>query len=83
MKTLIVVIHPDFNTSVINKKWVESLQKYPDKFYIHLLHQVYPNENIDIKAEQKLVGNMKKLFSNFLFIGLIVPLCLKNGWIMF
>ncbi|MCT1532725.1 NAD(P)H-dependent oxidoreductase [Sphingobacterium daejeonense] len=78
MKTLIVVIHPDFNNSVINKKWVESLQKYPDKFYIHLLHQVYPNENIDIKAEQKLVEKYEKIVFQFPFYWFNCPPLFKK-----
>lgn len=67
MKTLIVVIHPDINNSVINKRWIEELQQYPDKFYVHQLHQVYPDGRIDVLAEQQLIEQYDKIVFQFPF----------------
>ncbi len=55
MKTLVIVIHPDIKNSVINKRWVEELNKFPDKYVVHPLYEVYPDERINVLAEQKLV----------------------------
>ena len=30
MKILVIVTHPDLNKSVINKRWVAELEKYPE-----------------------------------------------------
>ncbi|MES9758852.1 flavodoxin family protein, partial [Priestia megaterium] len=29
MKTLVIITHPSLETSVVNKRWVEELKKYP------------------------------------------------------
>lgn len=67
MKTLVVIIHPDMERSVINKRWVEELNKNPDKYYVHQLHNVYPDEKIDIEAEQKLIERYDKIVFQFPF----------------
>ena len=46
MKTLIMVIHPNFKASVINKRWVEEWYKSPEKYHVHELHKLYPDEKI-------------------------------------
>lgn len=55
MKKLIIVSHPDIKKSVINKRWIEELKKYPDKFTIHDIYSAYPDGKIDIEREQKLI----------------------------
>lgn len=55
MKTLIIVIHPDIQQSVVNKRWVQELNKFPDRFVVHQLYEVYPDEKIDVAVEQKLI----------------------------
>lgn len=44
MKTLIIVIHPDIKNSRINKRWTQELEKFPEKYHIHQLHEVYPDQ---------------------------------------
>jgi hypothetical protein len=51
MKTLIVVIHPNFGTSLVSKSWVRALENHPDLYEIHQLHQVYADGKIDVVAE--------------------------------
>ena len=73
MKILIIVTHPNIQDSIINQRWIEELYKYPEKFYVHQLHEVYPNEKIDVMAEQKLIEqydkivfiNLRKCFNGF------------------
>ncbi|MCF6407108.1 NAD(P)H-dependent oxidoreductase [Chitinophaga filiformis] len=65
MKTLIIVTHPDITSSVVNKRWIEELNKYPDKYVVHQLYKVYPDERIDALAEQKLVEQYDKIVFQF------------------
>lgn len=55
MKKLIIVSHPNIENSVINKRWVEELEKYPDHFTVHNIYNSYPDGKIDIEKEQKLI----------------------------
>lgn len=65
MKTLVIVIHPNIQDSVINKRWIEELGKYPEKFYVHQLHEVYPDEKIDVSAEQRMIEKYHKIVFQF------------------
>lgn len=78
MKTLIIVIHPTIDTSVINKRWMEELNKFPEKFHIHQLYQVYPDEKIDILAEQKLIEQYDNIVFQFPFYWFSSPPLLKK-----
>lgn len=80
MKTLVVVIHPDMNNSVINKRWVEELQKFPDRYHVHQLHEVYPNLQFDIIAEQQLLEAHDHIVLQFPFYWFNCPFLLKK-WI--
>jgi len=65
MKTLVIVIHPDMENSLINKRWVEELCKYPEKYHVHQLYSAYPDEKIDVPAEQRLVEQHDKIVFQF------------------
>ncbi|UHA73402.1 NAD(P)H-dependent oxidoreductase [Paenibacillus sp. 481] len=65
MKTLVIVTHPSIETSVINKRWVEELHKYPEKYTVHELHKVYPDGNIDVEKEQQLIESHGNLVLQF------------------
>ncbi len=70
MKTLVIVAHPNINESVVNKRWIEELQKHPGRYTVHDLYTVYPDGNIDIEKEQKLVethGNLVLQFPIYWF----------------
>lgn len=67
MSVLIIVIHPNMNESKFNKKWIEELNKYPEKYFVHDLHQAYPNEKIDVDKEQKLIASYDKIIFQFPF----------------
>ena len=61
MKTLILVVHPHLNESLINKRWVEELQKHPEKYEVHQLHEAYPDGKIDVAAEQQLMERYERI----------------------
>lgn len=70
MKTLIIVAHPDLDNSVIHKRWIEELNKYPEKYTIHHLDSHYVNGKLDIASEKKLIeahGNLILQFPIFWF----------------
>lgn len=78
MKTLVIVTHPSIETSVINKRWVEELKKYPEKFTVHELTNVYPDGNIDVEKEQKLVESHGNLVLQFPIYWFNCPPLLKK-----
>ncbi|MCY9671595.1 NAD(P)H-dependent oxidoreductase [Bacillus pumilus] len=65
MKTLVIIAHPNITTSVMNKRWLEELKKYPEKYTIHELYKVYPNGAIDVEKEQKMVESHGQLIFQF------------------
>ncbi|WP_342351422.1 NAD(P)H-dependent oxidoreductase [Snodgrassella alvi] len=48
---LIIVAHPDIEHSLVNKRWIEEVKKFP----VHELYQSYPDGKIDVEKEQALV----------------------------
>ncbi|MCW3161572.1 NAD(P)H-dependent oxidoreductase [Chryseobacterium oryctis] len=65
MKTLIIVIHPKMEESLINKRWVEELNKFPEKYVVHQLYETYPDEKIDVVKEQELIESYDKIIFQF------------------
>lgn len=65
MKTLVVVAHPDLESSVVNKRWLEELEKHPDLYTIHELYKLYPDGIIDVEKEQKLIEAHEKIVLQF------------------
>lgn len=78
MKTLVIVIHPDISHSAINQKWVEAINKFSDKFTVHQLYQAYPDEKLDVAAEQKLIEEHDKIVFQFPFYWFNCPPLLKK-----
>ncbi len=80
MKTLIVLTHPNLEKSVVNKRWVEELKKYPERFILHDLHSTYPDEEIDVQREQELLESFDTVVFQFPFFWFNCPPLLKK-WI--
>lgn len=88
MKTLIIVIHPDPENSVINKRWMEELNKYPEKYTVRDLHHLYPDEKIDTEEEQRWLEAHDKIIFQFPFYWFNCPplfkkwldVVLTHGW---
>ncbi|RZK55446.1 MAG: flavodoxin family protein [Pedobacter sp.] len=77
-KILIIFSHPNSNTSVVNKRWQEELNKYPEKYVIHDLYKTYPDEKIDVEAEQKLIEQYDKIVFQFPMYWFSSPPLLKK-----
>ena len=78
MKTLVVVSHPDISASVINKRWIEELKKHSDQYTTHDLAAAYPDGNIDIIREQKLIEEHDHLVFQFPIFWFSSPPLLKQ-----
>ncbi|MGG4498907.1 NAD(P)H-dependent oxidoreductase [Brevibacillus reuszeri] len=78
MKTLIVVSHPSMEASVINKRWVQELKKYPEKYTVHELYKMYPDGNIDVEKEQKWIESHDQLILQFPIYWFNCPPLLKK-----
>jgi len=78
MKTLVIVIHPDMEKSMINKRWIEELKKYPEKYTVHALYEEYPDEKIDVAREQLLMETYDKIVFQFPFYWFSSPPLLKK-----
>ncbi|MCH4889242.1 NAD(P)H-dependent oxidoreductase [Acidaminobacter sp. JC074] len=53
MKTMVVIAHPDFESSRVNKRWVEELEKHD--ITINNISLKYLDEKIDKEKEQALL----------------------------
>lgn len=78
MQTLIIVTHPDIDSSLVNKRWIEALRKFPDQYVVHQLHETYPDGKIDVKAEQKLMEKYDKIVFQFPYYWFNSPWLLKK-----
>lgn len=78
MKTLIIVIHPNISESDMNKKWVEELHKFPEKYTVHQLHEHYPDGNIDVLAEQSLIEAHDRIIFQFPYYWFNCPSLFKK-----
>ena len=78
METLIIVTHPDIEHSIINKRWIEELSKYPKEYTIHELYKEYPDGNIDVRREQILVESHQNLVFQFPIFNFSGPSLLKK-----
>lgn len=66
-KTLVIVTHPDIDKSSVNKRWLEELEKNQDIVTIHQLHKNYPDNVIDVAAEQRLLLSHDNIIFQFPF----------------
>ncbi|WP_261512825.1 NAD(P)H-dependent oxidoreductase [Chryseobacterium paludis] len=78
MKTLVIVTHPNMDDSLINKRWMEALAQYPEKYTIHDLYKIYPDEKIDVIKEQELIESYDKIIFQFPFYWFSSPPLLKK-----
>lgn len=78
MKTLIIAVHPHMENSLINKRWIEELNKYPEKYAVHQLYEAYPDEKIDVRKEQELIESYDNIIFQFPFYWFSSPPLLKK-----
>lgn len=78
MKTLVIVAHSDISKSVVNKRWIEELEKYSGKYTVHELTSAYPDGKIDVNREQNLVEEHDNLVLQFPIYWFSCPPILKK-----
>lgn len=78
MKTLIIVTHPDIEESVINKRWIEELNKHPEKYTVHQLYKAYPDGKINVAKEQEIMEAHDNIVFQFPFYWFSSPPLLKQ-----
>jgi len=77
-KTLIIVTHPDLDHSVVNKRWIDELRKFPENYLVHDLYSTYPDGIIDVKSEQQLLEKFDNIVFQFPFFWFNCPPLLKQ-----
>ncbi len=80
MKTLVILAHPDLNSSVANSVIVEEYKKHPANITIRHLDSLYHDYNIDVEAEQQALLAADTIVLQFPFYWYSAPASLKN-WI--
>ena len=78
MKTLVIIAHPDIDTSRVNKRWKQELLSHPEEITIHELYQEYPNWIIDVPREQKLLEAYQRIVFQFPLYWYSYPPLLKK-----
>lgn len=78
MKTLVIIVHPSMETSIINKRWAQELEKHPEKYTVHELYKTYPDGKIDVEKEQKLIESHGSLVLQFPIYWFSSPPLLKK-----
>lgn len=78
MKTLVIIVHPTMENSLINKRWKEELEKFSEKFTVHDLYEACPDGNINVEKEQKLIEAYDKIIFQFPFYWFSSPPLLKK-----
>jgi putative NADPH-quinone reductase len=77
MKTLILVFHPNMSASRGNVHLLEEVENIPD-VTVHDLYKTYPDENINVEAEQKLIEGHDRIVFQFPFYWYSAPPLLKK-----
>jgi len=77
-KTLVIVTHPNLNDSVVNKRWIQELEKHPEQFTVHSIYDAYPDGKIDVAKEQALVEAHAHLILQFPMYWFSSPPLLKQ-----
>ena len=77
MKILVILAHPHFEQSRINKRLAAELGNQPG-VTVHDLYQVYPDEKIDVQQEQALLSSHDRIILQFPFHWYSAPALLKK-----
>ena len=77
MKTLILVAHPNLSGSVVNKIWMERLQK-EEEMTVHNLYAEYPDGRVNKEREQQLLLENDRIVFQFPFYWYSSPSLLKE-----
>ncbi|MDY8025520.1 NAD(P)H-dependent oxidoreductase [Paenibacillus polymyxa] len=77
MKTLVLVFHPDLTASRVNRRLTEEMEKQAG-VTVHRVYEAYPNEKIDVAAEQRLLEQHDRIVLQFPFYWYSTPSLMKK-----
>ena len=77
-RTLVLVTHPNIDTSVVNKRWLTELQANSDIVTLNELYARYPDQHIDVRAEQDLLLAHDNIILQFPLYWFSTPPLLKK-----
>ncbi|WP_261300604.1 NAD(P)H-dependent oxidoreductase [Paenibacillus andongensis] len=77
MKTLVIVTHPNIETSNWNKAWLEEFRKHND-ITVQELYKTYPDEKIDVFKEQQLIESHDRIIFQYPLYWYSTPPLLKK-----
>lgn len=75
---LMILAHPYFDVSVANKTIIQELQKQDLDLEIRDIHQLYPNYQIDVAAEQEALLRHDTIILQFPMFWFSMPAILKQ-----
>ncbi|SER44266.1 NAD(P)H-dependent oxidoreductase [Myroides profundi] len=78
MRTLVILTHPNFGESIVNKLWIKELEQSPERYCIHNLHSEYPDGILDIQKEQELIESYDHIVFQFPFYWFNCPPLFKT-----
>ncbi|NBD23723.1 NAD(P)H-dependent oxidoreductase [Paenibacillus glycinis] len=77
MKTLVIVTHPNIEASNWNQAWAKAAREQGD-ITVHELHKAYPDQNIDVAAEQRLIEAHDRIIFQYPLFWYSTPPLLKK-----
>lgn len=77
MKVLVFVVHPKMEESFINKRFMNEAAQVPEVDVVDL-YALYPDHQIDVKAEQERLLNYDRIVFQFPFYWYSSPSLLKD-----
>ncbi|MBB5466827.1 putative NADPH-quinone reductase [Paraburkholderia sp. CI2] len=80
MRTLVVLAHPNIESSQVNAVWAAELHKRPETITLQNIYHAYPDWNIDVTREQVLLARHDRIILQFPVYWYSVPPLLKK-WI--
>src|SRR4051795_13677598 len=77
MKTLVLVFHPDLTASRANRRLTEEMERQAN-VTVHRVYEAYPDEKIDVAAEQRLLEKHDRIVLQFPFYWYSTPSLMKK-----
>lgn len=77
MKTLVLVFHPTLANSRLNHYWAAEMNKQTE-VTVHDVYKAYPDEQINVAEEQKLLEQHDRIILQFPFYWYSTPSLLKK-----
>lgn len=77
MNTLVILAHPNLETSRVNKTWKAALEQH-ENVTVHDLYATYPDFQIDVERERQLLLSHDRIVFQFPFYWYSSPAILKE-----